>query len=718
MPKKPFDSVKEEVDYWEKKFKTCENLRKSYEQQWYMNLAFYFSKQWVVWQQSIGGTGGRLYNPPTPRNRVRLTANRVKPIVRDELTKLIKQEPQFYAKPNTTDPMDVSAARVAESLAEYCLTSGYYNRIRRQATFWMLLCGTGFIKTTCKGPNTPLIYERIPAFNMYFPNLEEEDVQNQRFVMHVRGVPPEDIEETYDIKIKTDMDIVNTNLEARFLSAIGVQNQAAGAKACLVKEIWVKPCKKYPAGAMLVIGDDKILYRYSPDGTKVDEDTGVETQGDDELPYDHGNYPFAKMDHTASGRCYGISTIEDIIPLQKEYNKTRSQIIEAKNRMAKPQMAYTKGSIDVTKVTSEVGLYIAVNPGFNPPSPIQIEPLPQYALEEPQRIIDDMDEIAGRNEISRGTVPTGIEAASAIAYLTEQNDSKIYNTVASIEEATTEVGKQTLSLINQFWDEEYIVNIVSKNNSFEATLFKQSNLNNNMDIAVEPGSMAPKSKAATQAFITDLMKNGLIPPEKGLRYLQMNETSRLYEELQADSKQAQRENHAMASVQDPTAMQFGMPGMGMDQGMAGQINPMPDPYSNPNSAGLNGGGMPPLDMSGMQTPPMNGMPVDPMAMNGMQPPNGMPPMMGMQPQGPPPPQVFPPNSYDNDAVHVYEHELFMKSQQYEGLSPYVKSVFEQHLMLTKQKVVQSQNVGLQQPGNAGPDNSSVPANGQPQPVPA
>jgi hypothetical protein len=223
--------------------------------------------------------------------------------------------------------------------------------------------------------------------------------------------------------------------------------------------------------------------------------------------------------------------------------------------------------------------------------------------------------------------------------------------------------------------------------------------------------MAPKSKAATQAFITDLMKNGLIPPEKGLRYLQMNETSRLYEELQADSKQAQRENHAMASVQDPTAMQFGMPGMGMDQGMAGQINPMPDPYSNPNGAGLNGGGMPPLDMSGMQTPSTNGMPVDPMAM-------GQNPMMGMQPQGPPPPQIFPPNSYDNDAVHVYEHELFMKSQQYEGLSDYVKSVFEQHLMLTKQKVVQAQNVGLQQPGNAGPDNSSVPANGQPQPVPA
>jgi len=684
----PFETVREEIDYWEKQFKICDNLRKSYEQQWYMNLAFYFSKQWVVWQQNVGGTGGRLYNPPTPRNRVRLTANRIKPIIRDELTKLIKQEPQFYAKPNTTDPSDVAASKVAEALAEYCLTSGYFNRIRRQATFWMLQCGTGFIKTTCPDKNKPIVYERIPAFNMYLPNLEEEDIQNQRYLMHVRGVAPEEIEEKYDVKVDTDMDIAQTNLEQRFLSAIGVQNQASGSKAVLVKEIWVKPNKRYPEGAMLVIGNDKMLYRYSPKGVEVDEDTGIETQGDDELPYDHGNYPFAKMDHTASGRCYGISTIEDEIPLQKEYNKTRSQIIEAKNRMAKPQMTYVKGSIDVSKVTSEVGLYIAVNPGFNPPAPIQIEPLPQYALEEPQRIIEDMDEIAGRNEISRGSVPTGIEAASAIAYLTEQNDSKIYNTVASIEEATTEVGKQTLSLINQFWDEEYIVQIVSKQNMFEASLFKAKNLTNNMDIMVEPGSMAPKSRAAQQAFITDLMKNGLIPPEKGLRYLQMNETNRLYDELQADSKQAIRENYAMAQVQEPPPP----PMPPLSELMGG---------TDPNQVGV----PPNIDPNQMA---MNGMPVDPNLM--MDQPDPMQQQSGQLP----PEAQFLPNSYDNDAVHIYEHELHMKSQEYEGYSDFTKAVFENHLMLTKQKVVQAQNVGLQQPGNAGPDNSAVPTNGQPQ----
>jgi hypothetical protein len=147
------------------------------------------------------------------------------------------------------------------------------------------------------------------------------------------------------------------------------------------------------------------------------------------------------------------------------------------------------------------------------------------------------------------------------------------------------------------------------------------------------------------------MKSGMIPPEKRLRYLQMNETNRLYEELQVDSKQAQRENFQMANT------------------------PEPEPQIDPNT------GMPALD-------PATGQPVEPTA------------------------EPIYPNSYDNDQVHIYEHSLFMKSQEYEALSPFNKAIFEQHLALTKQKVVNA-SVGLQQqPGNAGPDNSPVPTNGQ------
>jgi hypothetical protein len=124
-----------------------------------------------------------------------------------------------------------------------------------------------------------------------------------------------------------------------------------------------------------------------------------------------------------------------------------------------------------------------------------------------------------------------------------------------------------------------------------------SDLNNNTDLRVEAGSMAPKSKAAQQAFIVDLMTKGLIPPEKGLRYLQMSETNRLYDELQVDSRQAQRENFLMS------------------QGNIVEIH-----------------------------------------------------------------------EWDKSDIHLYEHELYMKSQEFEALDQEIQNIFIAHHMMTKQKV--------------------------------
>lgn len=617
-----FASHGEEISYWNSEYKTCDLMRKAFEEQWYLNLAFYFSKQWVVWQRTANGTS-RLYDPPPPRNRVRLTTNRIKPVIRDELTKLIKEEPQWFAVPNTTDPSDVAAARVAENLTEYTLHQQQFNKTRRRSTFWALMCGSGYIKTTCPGPNADLNYETVTAFHGYVKDLDEQDIQRQPYFIHARGMGPEIIKELYNIDVSPDMSVNGAALEQKFLNSLGIRNkgESENNKLVYVKEIWIKPCKKYPQGGMIIIAGNKLVYRYSPNGPIMSAEGEELADGEDMFPYMHGEYPFEKIDHTATGRYYGVSTIEDLIPLQKEYNKTRSQLIEAKNRMAKPQMTYVKGSIDPTKMTAEAGLLIAVNPGFEGPKPIQIEPMPQYVMQEPQNIVADMDEVAGRGEISRGGVPPGIEAASAIAYLKEQNDSQIYNTVANIEDALQRVGQQTLGLIEQFWDIDKITQVVSKNNLYESQVFKITAINGNTDIRIEPGSMAPKSKAAQQAFITDLMDKGIIPPEKGLRYLQMSETNRLYDELQVDSRQAQREN------------------MYMSMGQPVQVN-----------------------------------------------------------------------EWDNDAVHIYEHELYMKSQEFEQSDQQIKDIFIQHLDMTKYKVVQAANVGIQQPGQPGSgDNSAVPA---------
>src|SRR5690606_1392389 len=101
----------------------------------------------------------------------------------------------------------------------------------------------------------------------------------------------------------------------------------------LVIEMWVKPgvSEFFKDGGMITIADQKILAYYP------------------EWLYTNRQYPFAHVRHIETGKFYGESPITDLVSLQREYNRTRGQIIEAKNRMAKPQLAAEIGSLDPNK---------------------------------------------------------------------------------------------------------------------------------------------------------------------------------------------------------------------------------------------------------------------------------------------------------------------------------------------------------------------------------
>jgi hypothetical protein len=174
--------------------------------------------------------------------------------------------------------------------------------------------------------------------------------------------------------------------------------------------------------------------------------------------------------------------------------------------------------------------------------------------------------------------------------------------------------------------------------------------------------MAPRSRAAKQAFILELIDKQLIPPMEGLKYLEMSETARLYDELSVDTRQADRENFKMKNVQPQTQV----PTNGL-QTPVGQI-----PGQDPN------------------------MPQQPMPVQS-------------------PVQV---NEFDNHQAHVYCHTKFMKSQQYEQLDPTIQQLFmdhyKTHLVMLGQQYQDAGTAGNQQSGG----NTAQPSsNGQQQPVP-
>lgn len=531
------------VAWTQDKYRAIKNARSVNERQWYMNLSFYFGKQNVAilnTSSNASGNNFRLHTPQAPPWRVRLVSNKVRPMVRTELAKVTAQKPSAMVIPASDDDRDIFAARAGEQVWESTYARKRLKNTLRRTMFWTLLTGTGFIKdwwdptVRVPGWDAPgdFMIEPETPFHVFVPDLREEEIEGQPYIIHASTKSPEWVRQRYGLQnINPNTAAANDILESSFINLIGADQLQKDAVLCL--ELWAKPgaVAGFREGVMLTIIGDEIV-------------NAVEG-----WPYAHGEFPFTKFSHIPTGKFYAESTITDLIPLQKEYNRTRSQIIEAKNRMAKPQLIAPRGSVDPKQITTEPGQVILYTPGFQPPTPLQLQSLPPYVLDELQRTQLDMDDISGQHEVTKGRVPPGVTAATAISYLQEQDDSKLSHTIDSIEDGMEKVARHTLSHVGQYWDIGRIVKVIGDNGSFDATVLKGSDLAGNTDIRVEAGSALPTSKAARQAFVMDLMKMGFVPPDKGLQVLEIGGVNKLYDEIQTDVRQAQRENLRMQNGQ-------------------------------------------------------------------------------------------------------------------------------------------------------------------------
>ena len=511
--------------YLEMQYNACKQDRIVFERQWYINVAFYFGKQYVQWAPGVNNNLTRLYEPPAPRWRVRLITNKIKPIVRREIAKFTKEKPQFYALPASSEDADVAAAKAAESIAMFQLDQTKFNARIRQVAFWESLCGTAFIKDSYNASTNQSQIEALSPFHIYVPNLQEIEIENQPYVIHSTGMLPDLVEDRYGVRLTPDSFGSGATLEQKMFNSVsGTQKN----NLVQVKEMWVKPCRKYPEGAVITWASEQILYVHTP------------------WPYSHGEYPFTKFDHVPTGRFYGGSVVDDLIPLQKEYNRSRSQIIEAKNRTSKPQLLAARGSINPNKVTSEPGLIIEYTPGFPAPSPLQPVSLPSYVIQEQDRLDKDIMDVSAQGEIAKGDTPPGIEAASAIAYLQEESDSIFGPTLTNMEEGVEKIGQHLLSHAKDFWDEKRKVTVVGANKAAEVHYFSMADIDGEIDLRVEAGSAMPRSLAAKQAFLFQLVDRGL-PLDRAMKYLNMAESGKLYEEIHIDEQQVDRENLKLIS---------------------------------------------------------------------------------------------------------------------------------------------------------------------------
>lgn len=667
----PADSLVKKVD-------DLSRQRDIMERQWKLNLAFYKGKQYVFYNRRTR----RIESLPTdegdkPRYRVRMIANQIAPNSHGLLARLVKSKPQFYATPGQSSYEAMKATEVAESLLDYWWEAFSLSSKREEAMLWAIICGNGFWKISWddrQGSSIKVIVEpesgqpilnpliehffkkRLEEFGLDFREFEQEvfpgeikvevmspfDIylddsaqvfEDCKWAICVHPMDPKDIKDKFGVSLKANA--VNKYPDETLPGVFGNMEARTEENVRTVYIGYFLPGAKYPNGRYVVFTKSPNIILYESD-----------------WPFPFKKLPIVKFPGMRiPGQLYDTSVVEQAIPLQKELNRTLSQIIEYKNLTLKPQMLAPVGSMR-QRMTDEPGAIFEYNPvAGRVPEAIPLPGLPGYVYDHLQDLGARLKDVFGLTEILQGDVPPNVEAGVAIDLLQEAAVDRLAPQILMMEKSLELAGNLMLELAQKYYQEPRLLMLSGMGSKPKVERFETADILAGVGVKVETGSGLPRTRAGRQSRVMQMLQMGIISPTKAYKYLDMADFKTLQAQFEADEEQAMREND---KIIEGKPVNLAAHAQAQQQLMMALMNPEPDPITGE-----------PLPIS----PELLQQATD----------------AGLQPL-----------PFENFAAHLETHALYMKSPEFDELPLEVQERFQKHYMMTQQ-TMQEQEAPTGQP---------------------
>ena len=529
------------ISEWAERRRRARNARRAYEPTWHMCQSFLSGRQWVEWSGE-GGRTGRVIDSPNPHKRERHTVNMITQYVQTVMGKLYVEDLRPDILFRRTDVEAESIATHTQASAKYIwdvevdAERAIYNLLMKEACY-----GTGAIRcmydTSAGDPvgDFPIGPDGRPIVDIakareYVAYMQDQGQQAQfktirsgqitwedlspfqilpppgisdeawfPWLIVERPIPidwvkmrwPESADRLTEQTIEA-MDQVTARQDTGSASPNVSASTGQMKGHVLVSTGYQMPTDEYPHGRVVtwVDGQNALL--------------AVE----DQLPYrlkgrPHHGIVFFHY-HRIPGRFWSLGVCEPLLGPQRQKNRARSQMIEMKDRNLGRVYA-RKGTITASnKPVGKIMELIEIPMHADFPQETQGVP-PGPWIENEARINDeDMQGVAGLNDISMGRTPTGVSAYSALALLAEQDARRVGPILKNLRNGIGDVMLLSLELAKAYWPEGKQMGIAGPDGMVEVFNFARANLPQEFYINISRSAPLPTSPAVESQKIFDI----------------------------------------------------------------------------------------------------------------------------------------------------------------------------------------------------------------------
>lgn len=341
------------------------------------------------------------------------------------------------------------------------------------------------------------------------------------YCFRIKVVPVEDLKKDYPKKA----DMIKDADELSIFDIESLTNRLV-ENHTVVFEFFHKKTKYLPEGAHVLFTNECILH-------------------EGKYPYSHGELPLVRLtDLDVPEILNGISRYETIGPIQKMYNNISTLIAKNIYLTAHAKWMMPRGACKIDQLGNENT--IVQYQGPVPPTLAQVQSNPPEVYTFRNQLKEDMQTIYGSHGISRGEVPKGITAASALQFLNELENDRATTDIAKHSFLIKELAKKTIATAGDYYDVDdgRMVRIVGANNKFLIRHFDAANLSKNYDVMVDNSTGLPESKAARIQRVMDTLQRNptLFSPERWEELLELGNIERMTSLATEATKSADSEN--------------------------------------------------------------------------------------------------------------------------------------------------------------------------------
>lgn len=518
-------------------------------------------------------TNYRQFKNSDPKRRLsrnRFKINKILPTIQNRLSRLTQTPPKFDVRPNSNSSQDKDAARLSLQILIDIFEKQKFDEKRQELIMAVMQGGHAYVQVLWDPTaGKPMLdtdtgelvgYEgdvKLEILNALevFPDPLAKTIDEAQWLVKARVRKLEYFKETYPERgyaVKEEGAWLMSSIydmKANALTSVGITGASTSdqMKDSAIELIYYeKRCKDYPNGRMIVIANGVLLE-------------------DKELPV--AMYDIVKFDDMLIGGRYNSeSVITHLRPIQDQYNVNRNKMADWVRKMLAGKYIVAKGANlaqeSINNDSGEVVEYTPV-PNASEPKAMDIPNIPQYSYKEIQTLDSEFDFVSGINEISRGVLPSASIPASGMAFLQEQDQTRIGVMTSRLESGYARVGELVLRYVGKNYIMSRMLKIAGDGLEYTVKEFYGKDMRDSYDVMVIPGSSTPTSKVLRRQDLLNAYQQGLLgnPQDEKLRMkmlkmMEFGDVSEMWKTQALTEAQIRREIHSIEMGELPKMSEF------------------------------------------------------------------------------------------------------------------------------------------------------------------